>query len=94
MSQIAIDANMFYEASWAKDKGLFANVYESIDELDEAVQNFAEQLCTYNPDAMTEMKRVFWRGTEDWDNLLAERAAISGRLVLSDFTKETLKKFK
>jgi methylglutaconyl-CoA hydratase len=94
MSQIAIDANMFYEASWAKDKGLFANVYESIDELDEAVQNFAEQLCTYNPEAMTEMKKVFWKGTEDWDNLLAERAAISGRLVLSDFTKETLKKFK
>ena len=94
MSQIAIDANTFYEATWAKEKGLFANVYESIEEMDEAVQKFAENLCTYNPEAMTEMKKVFWRGTEDWDNLLAERAAISGRLVLSDFTKETLKKFK
>jgi methylglutaconyl-CoA hydratase len=94
MSQIAIDANTFYEASWAKDKGLYANVYESIEELDEAVQNFATHLCTYNPEAMLEMKKVFWRGTEDWDNLLSERAAISGRLVLSDFTKETLKKFK
>ena len=94
MSQIAIDANSFYEANWAKEKGLFANVYESIEEMDEAVQKFAEYLCTYNPEAMTEMKKVFWRGTEDWDNLLAERAAISGRLVLSDFTKETLKKFK
>ena len=94
MSQIAIDANTFYEANWAKEKGLFANVYESIEEMDEAVQKFAEHLCTYNPEAMTEMKKVFWRGTEDWDNLLAERAAISGRLVLSDFTKETLKKFR
>jgi methylglutaconyl-CoA hydratase len=94
MSQIAIDANTFYEASWAKEKGLYANVYESIEALDEAVQKFAEHLCTYNPEAMLEMKKVFWRGTEDWDNLLAERAAISGRLVLSDFTKETLKKFK
>jgi methylglutaconyl-CoA hydratase len=94
MSQIAIDANTFYEANWAKEKGLYVNVYESIEELDEAVQQFAEHLCTYNPEAMLEMKKVFWRGTEDWDNLLAERAAISGRLVLSDFTKETLKKFK
>jgi methylglutaconyl-CoA hydratase len=94
MSQIAIDANTFYEATWAKEKGLYANVYESIEALDEEVHKFAEHLCTYNPEAMLEMKKVFWRGTEDWDTLLAERAAISGRLVLSDFTKETLKKFK
>ncbi len=93
-SQIAIDANTFYEASWAKEKGLYANVYESIESLDEAVQAFATHLCTYNPDAMTEMKKVFWRGTEDWNTLLAERAAISGRLVLSEFTKEKLKAFK
>ena len=94
MSQIAIDANTFYEASWAKEKGLFAHVYESIEEMDAAVLAFAKHLCTYNPEAMAEMKKVFWRGTDDWDSLLAERAAISGRLVLSDFTKETLKKFK
>ena len=94
MSQIAIDANTFYDANWANQKGLFANVFESIEELDVETQKFAEHLCTYNPEAMQEMKKVFWRGTEDWDNLLAERAAISGRLVLSDFTKETLKKFK
>ncbi len=94
MSQIAIDANTFYEASWAKDKGLYASIYESIEAMDEAVLAFAKHLCTYNPEAMLEMKKVFWRGTDDWDTLLAERAAISGRLVLSDFTKETLKKFK
>ena len=94
MSQIAIDANNFYEAEWARSKGLFANVYESIEALDAAVETFAQHLCTYNPEAMLEMKTVFWKGTNDWDNLLAERAAISGRLVLSDFTKETLKKFK
>ncbi|MFT4662666.1 MAG: methylglutaconyl-CoA hydratase [Patiriisocius sp.] len=93
MSQIAIDANTFYSAEWSRQKGLFAQVYESIEEMDEAIQSFAENLCTYNPDAMKEMKKVFWRGTEDWDDLLAERAAISGRLVLSDFTKERLKKF-
>jgi methylglutaconyl-CoA hydratase len=93
MSQIAIDANNFYDANWAREKGLFVSIHESIEILDEEVQKFAEHLCIYNPEAIIEMKKVFWRGTEDWDNLLAERAAISGRLVLSDFTKEKLKKF-
>jgi methylglutaconyl-CoA hydratase len=94
LSQIAIDANAFYDANWAREKGLFAQVFETIAEMDEAVQAFAEHLCTYNPEAMREMKKVFWRGTDNWDELLAERAAISGRLVLSDFTKEKLQKFK
>ena len=94
MSQIAIDANAFYDAEWARQKGLFAKVFDSTEELDEAVQAFAEQLCAYNPEAMREMKKIFWEGTENWDELLAERAAISGRLVLSEFTKETLKRFK
>lgn len=94
MSQIAIDANTFYDAEWARQKGLYAQVYDSTEALDEAVQAFAENLCAYNPEAMREMKTIFWKGTENWDTLLAERAAISGRLVLSDFTKETLKRFK
>ena len=94
MSQIAIDANTFYEPTWAREKGLYASVYESIEEMDAAVSAFAKHLSTYNPEAMLEMKKIFWRGTDDWDHLLAERAAISGRLVLSDFTKKTLEKFK
>ena len=94
MSQIAIDANTFYSADWAKQKGLYSQVYESTEELDAAVKSFAENLCTYNTEAMKEMKTVFWKGTEDWDTLLAERAVISGRLVLSEFTKEKLKGFK
>ena len=94
MSQLAIDANSFYSAEWARQKGLFTQVFESTEELDEAVTAFAENLCSYNPKAMTEMKTMFWRGTEDWDQLLIQRAKTSGRLVLSAFTKETLKKFK
>ena len=94
MSQIAIDANSFYDAQWAQQKGLYASVHESTQALDTAVQLFAENLCTYNPEAMAEMKKVMWAGTEHWDTLLADRAVISGRLVLSDFTKKTLKTFK
>ena len=92
-SQIAIDANSFHEAEWARQKGLYNQVFDTLEALDEAVQKFAENLCSYNPEAMKEMKEVFWSGTENWDDLLAERAMISGRLVLSDFTKETLKRF-
>ena len=94
MSQIAIDANSFYPAEWAKQKGLFTHVFETTEELDEAVKTTAEHLCTYNTDAMREMKKVFWQGTDHWDELLAERAQTSGRLVLSHFTKEKLKGFK
>ena len=65
MSQIAIDANNFYEAEWARSKGLFANVYESIEEMDIAVEAFAKHLCTYNPEAMVEMKKVFWMRKPD-----------------------------
>ncbi|EGV44651.2 enoyl-CoA hydratase/isomerase family protein [Bizionia argentinensis JUB59] len=93
MSQIAIDANSFYPAEWAQQKGLFTQVYDTVEELDEAVKATANHLCTFNPEAMIEMKKIFWSGTDNWDNLLAERAATSGRLVLSEFTKEKLKGF-
>jgi len=94
MTQIAIDANSFYDAEWARDKGLFTKVFEDTETLDAEVKAFAEHLCAYNPEAMRDMKKAFWEGTEDWDTMLADRAVISGRLVLSDFTKETLKRFK
>ncbi len=93
MSQIAINANEFYPAQWAYEHGLFAQVFESTEEMDAAVAVFAANLCTYNPDAMAEMKKMFWTGCEHWDTLLLERAKISGRLVLSAFTKKTLKRF-
>jgi len=94
LSQIAIDANSFYDADWACSKGLYAKVFDDIAAMDEAVVAFAKHLCTYNPEAMREMKQIFWQGTEHWDTLLAERAASSGRLVLSEFTKKKLLSYK
>lgn len=94
MSQIAMDADSFYSAEWAMQKGLYAKVFEAISELDEAIATFTEKLCGYNPKAMSEMKTMFWRGTEDWDMLLIQRAKISGRLVLSDFTKDKLRDYR
>lgn len=93
-SQLAIDATMWRKADWARKRGLFAEVHPDITSLDEAVSKLAHTLAHSSPDAMAEMKKIFWRGTENWDQLLMERAKISGRLVLSDFTREAIAKFK
>ena len=93
-STLAIDATMWRSADWAKRKGLFAEVYPGIPELDEAVRRLAHVLSHSSPDAMAEIKKMLWKGTEDWDKLLLERAAISGKLVLSDFTRHAIEKFK
>lgn len=93
-SQLSIDAGNWRNAQWAGRKGLFAEVYNSISELDEAVGKLANTLAHSSPEAMRELKRVFWKGTENWDQLLPERAAISGRLVLSKFSRDAINKFR
>jgi methylglutaconyl-CoA hydratase len=93
-SQLAIDATGWRSASWAREKGLFADIFPDIRSLDDAVDALAERLCASHPEAMAELKTIFWTGTDHWDSLLAARAAISGRLVLSDFTMEAIARFK
>ena len=93
-SALAIDATMWRNAEWARRKGLFSEVHENTEGMDESVQRLADTLAHSSPQAMAEMKKIFWKGTEHWDKLLLERAAISGRLVLSEFTKKAIEKFK
>ena len=93
-TQLAIDAGMWRNADWAKRKGLFAEMHSTTENMDEAIRRLADTLSHSSPQAMAEMKKIFWKGTEHWDKLLFERAAISGRLVLSDFTKNAIEKFK
>ena len=93
-SQIAIDATMWRNADWARRKGLFAEVHPSVESMDESIQRLSTQLAHSSPEAMAELKRVFWQGTEHWGSLLVERAEISGRLVLSHFTREAISRFK
>ncbi len=94
MSQLAIDATEWQTADWAKSKGLYTEVYDSIEEMDNAVELLANKLSKSNPEAMTMLKSIFWEGTENWDTLLKERAAMSGKLVLSDFTINAINSFK
>ena len=94
MSQLAINATEWQSAAWARSKGLYTAVYDTADAMDEAIDALVNKLCQSNPEAMRQLKLVFWQGTEHWDKLLAERAEISGQLVLSDFTKQAIAKFK
>ena len=93
-SQLAIDGGKWRTADWARRKGLFAELYPSIDTLDDAVDNFANVLAHSSIEAMQELKKVLWHGTEHWDQLLRERAAISGRLILTKYAKDAIQKFK
>lgn len=93
-SQLAIDAAMWRNADWARRKGLFAELHPTLGEMDESIHRLANALVLSNPEAMHEIKKISWRGTEDWDQLLVDRAAISGRLVLSSFAKNAIEKFK
>ncbi|MCG2610979.1 enoyl-CoA hydratase/isomerase family protein [Flavobacterium sp. SM15] len=94
LGEMTLAAHEWKSASWAQEKGLYANVFESVDELDQELDSFTSKLASYNPEALAEMKKVLWEGTENWGTLLYERAGISGRLVLSDFTVNALNQFK
>jgi methylglutaconyl-CoA hydratase len=82
------------DANWCLAHGLYAEVFSSVEALDQRIDEHTKELTGYSPEAMADLKSVMWSGTEDWDTLLAERAAISGRLVLSDFTRNAIAKFK
>ena len=93
-SQIAIDAGMWRNADWARRKGLFAELHPNVESMDESIERLAATLAASSPEAMTEMKKVLWKGTENWDTLLYERATISGRLILSEFSRAAIDQFK
>jgi len=93
-SSMTINAGKWFDASWAREKGLYTEVFDSVDEMDAEVTKLATTLSKSNPEAMEGLKKVMWQGSEHWDELLMERAVSSGTLVLSDFTKNAIEKFK
>jgi methylglutaconyl-CoA hydratase len=92
--QLTLDAQNWKTARWALEKGLYSELFSTVNEMDNALELFSAKLASYNPEALTEMKKVFWENTAHWEKLLFERAAISGQLVLSDFSKNALKLLK
>jgi methylglutaconyl-CoA hydratase len=93
-SELAIAAADWRSSLWAKNKGLFTEVCDSAEEMDSEIDTFISKLKSFNPEAMAEMKKIFWEGTENWDTLLLQRAQVSGTLVLSDFTRNAINRFK
>jgi methylglutaconyl-CoA hydratase len=93
-SALAIDATMWRNSEWAKRKGMYAEVHETVENMDESIFRLANHLAHSNPEAMAEIKKMLWHGTAHWDELLRENAAISGKLALSAFTKKAIEKFK
>jgi methylglutaconyl-CoA hydratase len=93
-SQMAINATKFFDADWAREKGLYAEVFDTVDQMDTAIGELAATLSNSSPEAMSDLKKVCWEGCENWDELLSTRAGISGRLVLTDFTVNAINKFK
>lgn len=93
-TSLSINATEWQTANWAREKGMYAEVFDTIESMDKAIEILAGKLATSNPEAMLLLKNIFWTGTENWDSLLTERAEMSGRLVLSDFTKNAISKFK
>ena len=93
-SQLSINATSWQDAGWAHLKGLYAELHTTTTSMDEAVNDLSRQLAHSNPEAMAEMKKIFWQGTGHWDELLHERAAISGKLILSDFSRNAIEAFK
>ncbi len=92
--QLTINATEWQSAQWAKEKGLYAELFSTIEDMDKGIDVLATKLATSNPEAMSMLKKVMWQGTENWDTLLIERAGMSGTLVLSEFTINAINKFK
>lgn len=90
---MTVDAD-WRDAAWGERHGLYAKLFDDVAAMDDAVTALATTLAASNPEAMAMLKRVFWAGTEQWETLLAERAAMSGTLVLSAFTRNAIGAFK
>jgi methylglutaconyl-CoA hydratase len=93
-SQLAIDAGMWRNSDWARRKGLYGEVHPNLESMEESIERLSSTLLHSSPHAMAELKKILWKGTEHWDQLLYERAAISGKLVLSEFTKNYIRQFR
>jgi methylglutaconyl-CoA hydratase len=92
--QLTIHATEWQSAHWAKEKGLYAELFETAADMDKGIETLALKLAGSNPEAMAMLKKIMWEGTENWDQLLIERAGMSGKLVLSEFTVNAINKFK
>ena len=94
LATLSLNPTHWQNAYWGQKSGLYAEVYDSLESLDKKINELSEDLSKSNPDALQEMKKVLWENTSHWNQLMEERAEISGKLVLSEFTRKALEKYK
>ena len=94
LAELALAPSEWKSAYWARERGLFSKVFESRSDLDKETEYFAADLASHSRDALMLMKRALWEGTEHWDDLLTSRAAMTGKLALSQTTQQTISAFK
>lgn len=90
-SQLSVNATEWQTAAWAKEKGLFQEVFDSLEQLDAYLDHFTQKLASTSPSALMALKQMLWHDTQHWDQLLDERAAISGRLVITEAAQQAIK---
>lgn len=90
-NNLAINATEWQTALWAKDKGLYNEVFDTVEQMDKYIDHFLEKLLASSPMALQSLKQILWSGTEHWDQLLDERAGISGQLVISAAAQKAIK---
>ena len=93
-SQLAIDAGNWRNADWARRKGIYAELHPNLESMEESITRLTNSLTHYSPEAMAEVKKMIWHNTEHWEQLLPERAAVSGKLIMSAEAKKFLDKFR
>jgi methylglutaconyl-CoA hydratase len=93
-SQLAIDSSMWRNGDWARRKGLFAELHPSVESMEESIARLSDTLANYSEEATIELKKMLWHGTENWDTLLVERAALTARLALTPKAREVIAAFK
>ena len=93
-ASMSINPRKWFSANWLREKGLYSEIFESTELMDKEITRFTKELTYYNPDAMLNLKSIIWENTNHWDKLLKDRALISGRLILSEFSQKTIMKFR
>lgn len=94
LADLSLAPKDWQSAYWAREKGLYARVFESRSALDSEAEHFASQLANYPKLALENLKKALWEGTDHWSTLLSERAKETGELALSETTQKTLRKIK
>jgi methylglutaconyl-CoA hydratase len=89
---LSIDAD-WRDAVFGERHGLYSRVVDDTKALDDTLDKLISFLAQANPEAIRQLKQVFWSDVQDWSVLLDKRAAISGALALSTHTRAAIDKF-